>query len=53
MRFDESLYHMLGDGLVALTREQDTMLDGDTYFRRATGSATLPGALVDGFRFTL
>lgn len=53
MRFDESAYRMLGENLVGLTRERELILDADTYFRRKTTSARMPGALVDGFRFTL
>jgi len=52
MRFDDSLYDILGDGLVGLTASH-LMLDGDTYWRRKTKSMRCPGALVDGFRFTL
>ncbi len=53
MRFDETIYRMFGSCLLGLTRERDLLLDSDTYFRRSTGSARLPGALVDGFTFTL
>ncbi len=53
MRFDESIYRILGRNLVALTRERDLILDPDTYGRRATNSMRLPGAVVDAFRFTL
>ena len=53
MRFDESLYSMLGSGLLALSREQEHIFDSSTYQRRSRDSALLPGALVDGFTFTL
>ena len=53
MRFDESIYRMLGENLVALTREREMILDPDTYGRRSTHSARLPGALVEDFQFTL
>lgn len=53
MRFDDTMYRVLGDSLVDLTAERDVLLDADTYSARSTSSATLPGALVDGFRFTL
>ena len=53
MRFDETLYRMLGENLIALTSERETILDGGTYGRRSTDSARLPGALVDDFTFTL
>lgn len=53
MRFDETLYRMLGDNLIGLTRERDLLMDPNTYYRRSTGSARLPGALIDDFTFTL
>ena len=53
MRFDESLYDMLGSRLLALTREQEYIFDSSTYQRRSRDSALLPGALVDGFTLTL
>ena len=53
MRFDETIYRMLGENLRGLTQERDLILDAGTYFRRSTGSAHLPGALVEDFTFTL
>jgi predicted Zn-dependent protease len=53
MRFDESIYRMFGDQLLGLTAERDFVLDTGTYHRRSTGSSRLPGALVEGFNFTL
>jgi predicted Zn-dependent protease len=53
MRFDESVYRMLGDHLLGLTAERDFILDPSTYHERSTGSSRLPGALVEGFNFTL
>lgn len=53
MRFDETVYRMLGSNLVALTAEREMILDSGTYFRRSTRSMRLPGAVVDGFTFTL
>jgi predicted Zn-dependent protease len=53
MRFDETIYRMLGDNLLGLTRERDFILDGDTYGQRSTGCAWVPGALVRDMRFTL
>jgi predicted Zn-dependent protease len=53
MRFDESLYRMLGDHLLGLTAERDFILDPSTYHRRSTDSSRLPGALVEEFDFTL
>jgi predicted Zn-dependent protease len=53
MRFDETLYRMLGENLIGLTDERETILDSGTYGRRSTDSARLPGALIEGFTFTL
>lgn len=52
MRFDETLYRMLGENLFGLTAEREMILDPGTYFRRSTTSARLPGAIVDDFTFT-
>jgi predicted Zn-dependent protease len=53
MRFDETVYRMLGENLVALTAEREMLLDPLTYGARSTRSARLPGALVDDFTLTL
>ena len=53
MRFDETLYRLLGDKLLGLTAERDFLLDPSTYHARSTSSFRGPGALVEGFRFTL
>jgi predicted Zn-dependent protease len=53
MRFDETLYNVLGRGLVALTRGREQIFDSSTYTARSRKSGRLPGALVDGFTFTL
>jgi len=53
MRFDETVYRMLGSNLVGLTAERDFILDSDSYFGRSTSSGRLPGAVVDEFAFTL
>ena len=53
MRFDESLFRMLGDNLVGLTQDRDWILDAGTYGGRETSSARLPGALIEDFAFTL
>jgi len=53
MRFDETIYRMLGENLLGLTRERDFILDNDTYYQRSTGCAWVPGALVRDMRFTL
>lgn len=53
MRFDDSLLRMFGEGLVALTQGAELVPDNSTYNERALRSYTAPGAIVEGFRFTL
>jgi predicted Zn-dependent protease len=53
MRWDESLYAMLGSKLEALTKERHLQVETMTYEMRAVGGSLLPGILVDGLSFTL
>ena len=53
MRFDETIYRILGENLIDLTANREFLPDNDTYFARSTDSMNLPGALIDNFRFTL
>jgi predicted Zn-dependent protease len=53
MRFDDTLYRMLGENLEALSAERELLLDPSTYEGRSTASAWLPGALLAALRFTL
>ncbi|HYY61826.1 MAG TPA: metallopeptidase TldD-related protein [Burkholderiales bacterium] len=53
MRFDESVYRLLGETLVDVTRERELLPDSSTYGERQTSSVRLPGALVSALRFTL
>ena len=53
MRFDDTVYQMLGENLIDLTQEQEFMLDASSYGARSTHSSRLPGALVSGLKFTL
>ena len=53
MRFDESLFRILGDDLLALTQETETVMDDRSYGERHTGGAILPGALLNAMRFVL
>jgi len=53
MRFDDSIYRILGESLVDLTRERELLPDSLTYGERQTSSARLPGALLSALRFTL
>ena len=52
MRFDQSLYDILGDKLIDLTRETECLASTDTYYRRSSSSMTLPGILIDGFNLS-
>ena len=53
MRFDDSLYRLLGDQLAALGDTAVLMPAGDTYDARATGGIEVPGALLGAVRFAL
>ncbi|MFZ6720729.1 TldD/PmbA family protein [Undibacterium sp. Ji49W] len=53
MRFDDSLFKILGDNLLALTQETEVIMDDRSYGERHTGGAVLPGALVKEMRFVL
>jgi predicted Zn-dependent protease len=53
LRFDDTVYRMLGENLVDLTREREMLLSTSTYDERSTSSSHLPGALVQSLRFTL
>ena len=53
MRFDDSLYHLLGDRLEGLTRERELLVSPETYEGRSSASALLPGILVSGIDLAL
>lgn len=53
MRFDDSVYHMLGDALLDLTRERELIIDAGSYEERSTRSYRLPGVLLNSLRLTL
>lgn len=53
MRFDETIYRLLGEQLIDLTQEREWVIDSSTYTRRSTSSTRLPGALVREFTLTL
>jgi predicted Zn-dependent protease len=53
MRFDDSLYRMLGSQLEALSADRAFLLDPGSYERRSCDSMRLPGALLSELRFTL
>ena len=53
MRFDDSVYSLLGSQLEALTAERELLLSASTYDQRQTASNLLPGALVNKLTLTL
>ncbi|MEC8078274.1 MAG: metallopeptidase TldD-related protein [Pseudomonadota bacterium] len=53
MRFDDSVYSMLGENLIGFTSKRELLIDSGTYEERSTSSARLPGALVNNFKMTL
>lgn len=53
MRFDDSLYRLLGDQLERLDAEPELLLNDSTWGERATGGMKLPGALAKAFELTL
>lgn len=53
LRFDDTLYRMLGEKLIDFTSSRDLLLSTSTYDERSTSSAHVPGALLESVRFTL
>lgn len=53
MRFDESVFRMLGGNLVDLTAEREFVLNPGSWGGRQTSSGRVPGALVEDFNLTL
>ena len=53
MRFDDSVYQLLGSQLEALTADRELLLSASTYDQRNTASNLLPGALVKRLTLTL
>jgi predicted Zn-dependent protease len=53
LRFDDTIYRMLGANLEALTSETDLLLASDTYRERTLASMRVPGALLSELTFTL
>jgi predicted Zn-dependent protease len=53
MRFDETLYHLLGKHLLGLTADREFLFDPGSYGGRATRSVHVPGALIDAMNFVL
>ncbi|AJX34808.1 metallopeptidase TldD-related protein [Burkholderia oklahomensis] len=53
MRFDDSLYRLLGDELEQLGAAPELLLNDQSWGERATGGAKLPGLLARSFELTL
>ena len=53
LRFDDTIFRMLGANLEALTAETELLLASDTYHERALASMRLPGVLLSEMTFTL
>ncbi len=53
MRFDDSVYRLLGENLLALTADRELLLDPGTYGARSSHSIQLPGALIQDLQLTL
>ncbi len=53
MRFDETVYRMLGQNLIGFTQDRDFIISAETYGNRSSESYRLPGALIRDFTFTL
>ncbi|HVK99250.1 MAG TPA: metallopeptidase TldD-related protein [Dongiaceae bacterium] len=53
MRFDDSLYRLLGSQLEALTQEREFLTNAGTYGGRSTDSQRIPGALLAGINLVL
>lgn len=53
LRFDDSIYNLLGSNLVDLTTHQELFVESATYQKRSLGASKLPGALIENFNFTL
>lgn len=53
MRFDDSLFRMLGDHLVDFTRDREWIVYPGTYTQRSIETSRVPGALLSALNFTL
>jgi predicted Zn-dependent protease len=53
LRFDESLYHFWGPGLVGFTNKAENSPKTGTYYERELGILKAPGMLVNDFTFVL
>jgi predicted Zn-dependent protease len=53
MRFDETLYRMLGANLMGLTADREWIVDPGSYGQRSTATTRVPGVLIADFTLTL
>ena len=53
MRFDDTIYNLLGQHLEQVTKQRQLFLDPNTYDQRSTCSMHLPGILLSQLRLTL
>lgn len=53
MRFDDSIFHLFGDQLEALTKSSETLIESGTYDQRHLGGTKNPGALISEMNFAL
>jgi len=53
LRFDDTIYNLLGANLEALDDTAEIVLDAGSYENRSNRSFRVPGALVNDMRFTL
>jgi len=53
MRFDDSLFRMLGESLVDFTRERELIVNSGTYSERSIETSRVPGTLLSALNFTL
>lgn len=53
MRWDDTLYRMLGDNLEAVTDTAHWILNSGTYQQRSVETSRVPGALLSRMQFTL
>jgi predicted Zn-dependent protease len=53
IRFDDTIFRLLGSELAGLTSDTASIPDTSTYGMRALGSQNVPGMLISNMRFTL
>lgn len=53
LRFDDTVYNLLGANLVDFTQHQELFVDSATYQKRSLGAVKTPGALINDMNFVL